>query len=265
MVWPIRNSAIAARDGSPSRSNLGQASLEQADVRTEIGQRVLLEGVFKLAQRPQVPAQPSTVRAGCERFHDSQPAGHLSQLPRQVRVAAHQVHIEGPRLLGPSSGQGVRDGFFREVQRGGIGRQARSGPLDETDQLLADQVVPEPPFRGGCQLAEVIAHGRVDAHRLVGFAQDQVPPHQGRQHLLQFRRIERRQRAAGSPLLLEERAELSNPAEHSMLDREVLQYPLDRAKGHDDIRRGQVLAFPRGGLIQPAWRNAASRSARSSL
>ena len=236
-------------DGRPRRLalalDLGQAPLKQAQIRPEIGERMMLVGVVKLAEGAQVPAQRSTVGTRGEPAYDPQAAGHLSQLPGQVWVATHPVHVERPRLLGPARGQGMRNRLFHQVQRGRIGRQTRPGPLDEPDQLLADQVVPESAFRGRRQLAEVIAHGGVDAHRLVGFAQDQVPPHQGRQHLLQLLRAQRRQRAAGFPFLLEQRTDLANPAEHPMLDRVALEHLLDRAEALHDIRRGQVFAFAR--------------------
>ena len=58
-------------------------------------------------------------------------------------MSAEHVGIEVPRLLRLSRAQGMGDRLFGEVERRLVRRQPQARPLDQADELLADQVMPE--------------------------------------------------------------------------------------------------------------------------
>ena len=90
----MRKSAIGGPGGISFLLHFGQPPLEQPDVSAEEGEIVLFEGLLKLAECAKIPSQGPTVRTRIEAADDSQPTGHLAQLPGEVAMAAEHLRIE---------------------------------------------------------------------------------------------------------------------------------------------------------------------------
>ncbi len=130
-------------------------------------------------------------------------------------------------------------------------RAAQTWTLDQSDQLLADEMVPESAFRRGRQLAKIIAHRRVDAERAIGLPQNEVTPDQTIENLAERFRIQHRQRTACLPFLLVKPAQFANPPQDAVLDRQSLQALLDAKERLHDVGGSNVLGG-QFGEIDPA-------------